>query len=107
MLSRDTKLNQMKHFVLVLLVTLSNLFPLPAYASVCRNYNGHQVCILSINRSAKNYWEYRAIISIDGVKRPFEVYDCRQRIRIQQDGTVLPFENKDPGQLICGFFKKF
>jgi hypothetical protein len=43
---------------------------------------------------------------IDGVKRPFEVYDCRQRIRIQQDGTVLPFENKDPGQLICGFFKK-
>ncbi|MBD2451754.1 hypothetical protein H6G76_32470 [Nostoc sp. FACHB-152] len=97
----------MKYFVLVLLLILSNFFPSPAYASsICRNYDGHQVCILSINRSAKNYWEYRAIISVDGVKRPLEVYDCRQKIRIQQDGTVLPLKNKDPGQLICTFFKK-
>jgi hypothetical protein len=96
----------MKYFVLVLLLILSNFFTSPAHASVCRNYNGHRVCILSINRSAKNYWEYRAIISIDGVKRPLEVYNCRQKIRIQQDGTVLPLENKDPGQLICNFFKK-
>jgi hypothetical protein len=96
----------MKYFVLVLLLIVATFFPSPAYASVCQNYDGHQVCILSINRSAKNYWEYRAIISVDGVKRPLEVYNCRQKIRIQQDGTVLPLANKDPGQLICNFFKK-
>lgn len=96
----------MKHFVLILLLLLSNLFIFPAYASVCRNYDGHQICILSINRSAKNYWEYRAIVSVDGEKRPLEVYNCRQKVRIQTNGTVLPFENKDPGELICSFFKK-
>jgi len=96
----------MKYFVLIILLVLSNLVISPAYASVCRNYDGQQICILSINRSAKNYWEYKAIVSVDGKKRPLEVYDCRQKVRIQPDGMVLPFENKDPGQLICSFFKK-
>lgn len=97
-------MQHLKYFAVVLLLILSNLFPLPAYASICRNYNGHQVCILSIDRSAKNYWEYRTIISIDGVKRPSEVYNCRRKIRTQPDGTVLPLEEKDPGRLICEFF---
>ncbi|MCC5635804.1 hypothetical protein LC593_08035 [Nostoc sp. CHAB 5844] len=96
----------MRYFALILLLIVSNFLILPAYASVCRNYNGRQICILSINRSAKNYWEYRAIISVDGKKRPLEVYNCRQKVRIQPDGTVSPFDHKDPGQLICSFFKK-
>ncbi|MEH2027585.1 MAG: hypothetical protein V7K62_29185 [Nostoc sp.] len=61
----------------------------PAFASVCRNYddyNGlrlhHQICILSISRSAKNYWEYRATVSVDGVKRPTEVYNCREGVKV-------------------------
>ncbi|WP_335211554.1 hypothetical protein [Nostoc sp.] len=83
----------------------------PAFASVCRNYDVYdglrlhqQICILSINRSAKNYWEYRAAVSVDGVKRPVEVYNCRQRVKVQHDGTVLAFQQKDPGEMICSFF---
>ncbi len=79
---------------------------LPAQASFCRQSNDHLICILSIKRSAKNYWEYRAAVSIDGVKRPIEVYNCRDRFRIRNDGTVVPFEVNDPGELICNVIKK-
>ncbi|MBD2494480.1 hypothetical protein H6G75_09060 [Nostoc sp. FACHB-280] len=96
----------MKYSALILLLILSNFYIYPAYAAVCRNYNGHQICILSINRSAKNYWEYRAVLSVDGKKRPLEVYNCRQKVKIESDGTVVPWENQDPGQFICNFFKK-
>ncbi|MBX9257956.1 hypothetical protein H1Q63_29205 [Desmonostoc muscorum CCALA 125] len=98
-------MNRIKYVIFVLLLILSFLVALPAFASVCRNYNRHQICILSINRSAKNYWEYRAAVSVDGVKTPIEVYNCRQRAKVQQDGTVLPFEKKSPGEMICSFFK--
>ncbi len=90
----------------LLLLILSLLVALPATASVCRNYNGHRICILSIQRSAKNYWEYRASVSVDDIKTPIEVYNCRSHVKIQQDGTVVPFESKEPGELICSFFKK-
>ncbi len=94
-------------FLLILILSAAH----PAFASVCRNYDvydglrlRHQICILSINRSAKNYWEYRAAVSVDGVKRPTEVYNCRERVKVQQDGAVLPFEPKGPGEMICSFF---
>ncbi|MEA5627821.1 hypothetical protein [Nostoc sp. UHCC 0251] len=89
-------------FLLILILSVAH----PAFASVCRNYDGlrRQICILSINRSAKNYWEYRAAVSVDGVKRPTEVYNCRERVKVQQDGTVLPFEPKGPGEMVCSFF---
>uniref|UniRef100_UPI0030D77BE3 hypothetical protein n=1 Tax=Calothrix sp. NIES-2098 TaxID=1954171 RepID=UPI0030D77BE3 len=91
---------------LLLLLILNFSVALPAAASVCRNYNGHHVCILSIQRSAKNYWEYKASFSVDDVKTPIEVYNCRSRVKIQKNGTVVPFGDKDPGELICNFFKK-
>lgn len=91
---------------LLLLLILSFTIALPASASVCRNYNGHQICILSIQRSAKNYWEYRAAISVDGIKKPMEVYNCRAQVKIKQDGVIVLFEPQDPGDLICSFFKK-
>ncbi|MFN6516067.1 MAG: hypothetical protein RMY29_016430 [Nostoc sp. CreGUA01] len=97
-------MNRIRAIIFVLLLILSFLVALPALASVCRNYNGQQICILSINRSAKNYWEYRASVSVDGVKTPIEVYNCRQRVKIQQNGTVLPFEQKSAGEMICSFF---
>ncbi|ARV61114.1 hypothetical protein BZZ01_23075 [Nostocales cyanobacterium HT-58-2] len=96
----------MKYIAFVLLLILSLTVALPASASICRNWDEHQICILSIKRSAKNYWEYRAAISVDGVKRPIEVYNCRSRVRVQQNGTVLPFGQNDPGEMICSFFKK-
>lgn len=78
----------------------------PAHASFCRNYNNQLVCIISIKRSAKNYWEYRASISVNGKVRPIEVYNCRQKIRIQNNQTIIPFKENDAGEFICSFFKK-
>jgi hypothetical protein len=67
-----------KHLAFVLLLILYFSVALPAKASVCRNYDNHSICIISIKRSAKNYWEYRAAISVDKIKTPIEVYNCRE-----------------------------
>ncbi len=96
----------MKFTALLLFLTLSFAVALPAEASFCRNSNDHLICILSINRSAKNYWEYRAAVSIDGVERPIEVYNCRDRVRVRKDGIVVAFEANGPGELICRFFQR-
>lgn len=95
----------MKYIALVLLLILFSLVTLPAEASVCRNYQGHRICILTIKRSAKNYWEYRAAVSVDGIKRPIEVYNCLEQIKVEKDGTVVPFEKNDSGKLICSYFR--
>ena len=94
-----------KFIALILLLILFNAIALPAVAAVCRNYNGQRICIVDINRSAKNYWEYRATVTVDGVKRPQEVYNCRQKFKVEIDGTLVPFKPKDPGELICSFFR--
>lgn len=96
-------------YIILLLVILSTLVPLPVQADqgyVCRNYDGHKICILSIQRSAKKYWEYKASVSVDGVKTPIEVYNCRGKFKVQKDGTVVSFKQNDPGELICSFFSK-
>jgi hypothetical protein len=85
---------------------LTFLAPSPVHASVCRNDRDQLVCILSIQRSAKNYWEYRASVSVNGQVRPVEVYNCRQEVRISKNGLVVPFQVDRPGELICSFFKK-
>ncbi|WP_446359065.1 hypothetical protein [Coleofasciculus sp. G2-EDA-02] len=86
------------------LLILSWTVAFPAEASVCRTIKDHHICILSIKRSAKYYWQYRAAVSIDGVKRPVEIYNCRDRTRIRQDGVVVSFEPDGAGELICSFF---
>lgn len=96
----------MKYLALLLLLILSFSVAFPADASRCRNFNAHQICILSIKRSAKNYWEYTASVSVDKVKTRSEVYNCRDRVKIQSNKTVMPFGKKDPGELICSFFKR-
>lgn len=72
-----------------------------APAPICRTVEGHHICILSIQRSAKNHWEYRAVVSVDGQRLPVEVYSCRDRQRIEPDGRTQPFEPNGPGDLIC------
>jgi hypothetical protein len=91
--------------VILLSLTLSFADARPAAASFCRDSHDHLICILTIKRSAKYHWEYRAAVSIDGVERPIEVYNCRDRIRIRQDGTIKSFEPDGAGELICSFFK--
>jgi len=95
-----------KFITLLLLLTFSLAIAPPAEASFCRNSNDHSICVLSIKRSAKNYWEYRVVISIDGKKQPLEVYNCRKRIKINRQGDIIPFQTNSPGEIICSFFKK-
>ncbi|MBW4493612.1 MAG: hypothetical protein KME26_11115 [Oscillatoria princeps RMCB-10] len=95
-----------KNITLLLVLALSFSFALPAEASFCRHSNDHLICVLSIKRSAKNYWEYRAAVSVDGEKRPIEIYNCRQRVRVRKDGTAVPFQPKGAGELICSALKK-
>jgi hypothetical protein len=90
---------------LLLFLSTSLAVVSPAQASFCRD-NGRLICIVSIKRSAKNYWEYRAAVSIDQVARPIEVYNCRDRLSVRQDGKVVPFPAKGAGELICNFFQK-
>ena len=95
----------MKIIVAILFFIFSWAIASPAAASVCRNYNNHQICILNIQRSAKNYWEYRAAVSIDGVKGDTEVYNCRDRVKVQKE-RVVPFKSDDSGSIVCSFFQR-
>ncbi|MCC3445172.1 MAG: hypothetical protein JGK01_26580, partial [Microcoleus sp. PH2017_03_ELD_O_A] len=52
------------------------------------------------------YWEYRVILSVDGVKQPLEVYNCRSHSTVKQDGTVLAFGQNNPGEFVCRFFNR-
>ncbi|MEA5598390.1 hypothetical protein [Rivularia sp. UHCC 0363] len=82
-------------------------FAFPANAAItCRDYNGHEICVLDIKRSAKRYWNYRTTISIDGKKQPEEIYNCRGEFKIQNNGKIVPFGEDDPGNLVCQFYKK-
>nr|WP_293105765.1 hypothetical protein [Moorena sp. SIOASIH] len=91
---------------LLLLLILSFAFAPPAVASYCRNKNNNRICILSIKRSAKYPWEYRASVSVNGVATPIEIYNCRNRIRVKKNRTVVPFQDNGPGELICSILNK-
>jgi hypothetical protein len=94
-----------KYLVILVLFIFSLSLISPAFANVCRNYDGHEICILSIKRSAKKYWEYRAAVSVDGVKAPVEIYNCRAKFKVNQDGTASQFTENSPGEMICSFFQ--
>lgn len=97
----------MKSIALILSIMLIFLFACvsPAEAAFCRSVNEQQICIVNIKRSAKYYWEYRVVVSVDGMEKPLELYNCRDRVRLQQDGTRLPFQPNGLGELVCHFFK--
>lgn len=92
--------------LLLILCLLFSFAIAPANASFCRQVGDRNLCILSIKRSAKNYWEYRAAVSVNGVKRPIEVYNCRDRQVIKQDKMTVRFKPNDAGELICKMFQK-
>ncbi len=83
-------------------VWLINSTLAPAEADICRLFGSHEVCLNDIRRSAKSYWEYRAVVSIDGVKQPLELYNCRDRLRVlASDGSAIPFLTGKTGDWIC------
>jgi hypothetical protein len=90
---------------LILALWLCLVIAVPAEAATCKNYHDRKICILNIKRSAKYPWEYRVVVSVDDIKRPLEVYDCRDRLRVQPDGHIIPFSKDETGTFICSFFK--
>jgi hypothetical protein len=70
----------------------------------CRPYHDREVCIDRIKRSAKNYWEYRVNLTIDGQKQPEDLLDCRHYQRIDRDGFIEPFSAHDVGRFVCRYF---
>ncbi|KOR37309.1 MULTISPECIES: hypothetical protein [Planktothricoides] len=95
------KLKNINLIAFVLIFLLSFSIAQPAAAAFCRNYKGNSICILSIERSAKYYWEYRAAVKVNGATRPVEIYNCRDRTRTKADGKIVSFEKNGAGNLIC------
>jgi hypothetical protein len=94
-----------KFVALLLFIAILLTLARPVEAAVCRTIDDRSICIITIKRSAKNYWEYRASVKVDDVEKPIEIYNCRDRTKVQADGTVVPFEPDGAGALICSFFK--
>ena len=91
---------------ILLLVFFLLTFPQPAQASMCRTVNENRICILSIKRSAKYHWEYRASVSINGKQKPMEIYNCRRQTKIDGEGKTKRFEQNGAGELICRLLDK-
>lgn len=71
------------------------------------NRHNLEVCILKLKRSAKNYWEYRATVSINGQKQKNqEIYNCRDRTLTRKGKYPIPFKTNSPGELVCSLFQK-
>ena len=98
----------MRYKRLLVLLLLFWLWFVPiANADMCRDRFGQKVCILKLKRSAKNYWEYRATVSLDGKKqRSKEIYNCRDRTLTRKGKYPIPFKDNSPGELVCQTFKK-
>lgn len=50
-----------------------------AIAQQCRTVGTQQICLISVKRSAKYYWQYRAVLKINGKRQPTEKFDCHPR----------------------------
>ncbi len=83
---------------------------LPAIAVQCQSIAGQEVCILNLRRSAKHYWEYWAQLSVNGVKQPDRVYDCR--VFAKERSPYIPPELsaetvkvESIGSLVCRLYR--
>jgi hypothetical protein len=78
----------------------------PAYAEFCREVEGQRICIVRIERSAKNYWQYQALTSIDGIEQPVASYDCRERLINDFDGHMSSFRSRKDGKIVCSLYRR-
>lgn len=97
-------MNKQIVILLGLLVILWSAIAFPVEAALCRHVEGRDVCAVKIKRSAKYYWEYRTIISVDGRKKPLEIYNCRDRTVKRKNKYPIPFKADGIGDLICSKF---
>lgn len=87
--------------IMISLMTVSSSIAAP----LCHTIQNQTVCILTIKRSAKNYWEYSAAVSIDGKRGRKEPYNCRGRYKTRRDGSIEYFDNSSIGTLVCKTYK--
>ena len=90
--------------ILLISVILFGAIAPPGEAALCRNVNSHQVCVVKIKRSAKYYWEYRTVVSVDGEKKALEIYNCRDRTVTRKNKYPIRFKPHSIGELICSKF---
>ena len=97
----------LKNYFIILLFVLAFFVIIPrAEANTCKFWSGHQVCVVQIKRSAKYYWEYRTILSVDGTKQPEIVYNCRNSYYFNPEKNKVFFKNNknDLGNFVCDLF---
>jgi hypothetical protein len=87
------------------LLILSLLVVPPAQASFCKSIASQKVCILSIDRSAKNYWEYRVQLTVDRIPQSSAVYDCRQQLWLPPHGQWTKFTDDSINAVACSLFR--
>ena len=86
----------------IVLVVGLTIAPSPSLAAdICRTIDQRTVCIVTIKRSAKNFWEYNAAVSINGKRGPKEPYDCRSKIKTNPDGSITRFGKNSIGSQSC------
>ena len=86
--------------LLLFIICLGAIAP-PVEAALCRNLDGQEVCIIKIKRSAKYYWEYRTLVSIDVKKKPLFIYNCRDGTITRKNKYPIPFKTNRHGNLDC------
>jgi hypothetical protein len=82
------------------------LWPLSAQAATCSVVDGQSVCIHNLQRSAKNYWEYRVQFKIAGIVQPIEIYDCLNRRKSTISGHWEPLVGNSQDALACRLFRR-
>ena len=88
------------------LLTLALVFLLTACTAnplICFDQADRHVCLLKLDRSAKNYWEYWAVVAVDGVEQPRVRYDLRSDCRgdrLATDTALTVVQD-----WVCGQFK--
>jgi hypothetical protein len=81
--------------------------PPPAQALTCRSVRGQDVCIVDIKRSAKRFWEYRATVSVAGQVQPTAIYNCREGLRMDDDGFDALLSKVPEGELVCQLYRRY
>jgi hypothetical protein len=92
---------------LTILLIIVFLVALPAQASFCKSIDTQKVCILSIERSAKNYWEYQVQLSVDRTVQPRTVYNCREKLWLQTNGQWIKFKDSSVNAVACSLFPRY
>jgi hypothetical protein len=75
-------------------------------AEFCRQVDGYRICIVRIDRSAKNYWQYQAMVSTDGIAQPSASYDCRAQLITDADGNTASFRSRRDGRVVCSLYRR-